>query len=47
MAKKRKCDLVNACGDRFWELGNCIGAFPRGRRETNFVVEAEAGYPIL
>jgi len=34
-----KCDLVNASGDRFWELGDCIGEFLGGRKETNFVVE--------
>jgi len=39
MGKKWKCDLVNAHGDRFWELGDCISEFPGGRKETNLVVE--------
>jgi len=57
MGKKGECDLVNAHGDRFWELGRCICEFPGGRRETSFVVEVEekqallwrddAGFPIL
>jgi len=39
MGKKWECDLVNAQGDRFRELGDCIGEFTGGRKETNFVVE--------
>jgi len=39
MGEMWKCDLVNARGDRFWEHGDCIGEFPKGRKETNFVVE--------
>jgi len=31
--------LVNADGDRFWELGDCISEFPGDRKKTNFVVE--------
>jgi len=39
MGKMWKGDLVNAHGDRIWELGDYIGEFPGGRKETNFVVE--------
>jgi len=39
MGKMSECDLVNAYGDRFWELGDCIGEFPEDRKEINFVVE--------
>jgi len=39
MGKKWKYDLVKAHGDRFWELGDCVGEFLGGRKETNFVVE--------
>jgi len=34
-----ECDLVNFHGDWFWELGDCIGEFPEGRKEINFIVE--------
>jgi len=44
---KWKCDLVDAHGDRFWALGVCIGEFSGGRKETNFVLGDEAGFPIL
>jgi len=37
--RKWQCDLVDAHSDIFWELGDCMGEFPGGRRETNFVVE--------
>jgi len=44
MGKMWKCDLVNARGDTFWELGNLqapggIGEFPGDKKETNFVVK--------
>jgi len=39
MGKMYECDLVNTYGERFWELGDCIGDFPGSRKETNFVVE--------
>jgi len=40
MGKMWECNLVNAHSDRFWELEDCIGEYPGGRKETNFVVEA-------